>query len=160
MVGDSMNELRTKKNIEQAIKDFQRGTLVKNAGNLLNMLGYESELTIDFESNLAEEFISYFDQFGKLNRERAMVDEWESIDFLFQLTEEEISGTGQTRIAFKNRQFDDTIMESYVFFALKLKESHYTRTQLSTITREINKPMPMPTMILFQHGQNLESRRH
>ena len=126
-----------------------------NARNLLNALGYESELTIDFESSLAEEFISYFDQFGKLDRERALVDEWESIDFLFQLTEEEISGTGETRIAFKNRQFDNTIMESYVFFALKLKESHYTRTQLSTITREINKLMQMPAMILFQHGQTL-----
>ena len=150
-----MNELHTQKNIEQALKDFQRGALVINAGNLLNTLGYESELTIDLESNLAEEFIEYFDEFGKLNTERAMVDEWESIDFLFQLTEEEVSGTGQTRIAFKNRQFDDTIMESYVFFALKLKGSHYTRTQLATITREINKPMPMPAMILFQHGQDL-----
>ena len=150
-----MNELHTQKNIEQALKNFQRGALIINAKNLLNALGYESELTIDFESNLAEEFIEYFDEFGKLNTERAMVDEWESIDFLFQLTEEEISGTGQTRIAFKNRQFDDTIMESYVFFAVKLKESHYTRTQLSMITREINKPMPMPAMILFQHGQDL-----
>ena len=37
-----------------------------NARHLLNTLGYESELTIDFESNLAEEFISYFDLFGKL----------------------------------------------------------------------------------------------
>ena len=150
-----MNELRERKNIEQALKGFQDGALVINAQNLLNTLGYESELTIDFESSLAEEFISYFDQFGKLNRERAMVDEWESMDFLFQLTEEEISGTGETRIVFKNRQFDDTIMESYVFFALKLKETHYTRTQLSTITREINKPMPMPAMIIFQHGQTL-----
>ena len=150
-----MNELHTEKDIKQALKDFQRGALVINAGNLLNTLGYESELTIDFESNLAEEFIEYFDEFGKLNRERAMVDEWESIDFLFQLTEEEVSGTGQTRIAFKNRQFDDTIMESYVFFALRLKGSHYTRTQLATITREINKPMPMPAMILFQHDQTL-----
>ena len=150
-----MNELQTKKNIEQALKGFQRGALIINAKNLLNALGYESELTIDFESNLAEAFISYFDQFGKLNRERAMVDEWESIDFLFQLTEEEISGTGQTRIAFKSRQFDNTRMESYVFFALKLKESSYTRTQLSTITREINKLMPMPAMIIFQHDQTL-----
>ena len=150
-----MNELQERKNIEQALQGFQDGALVINAQNLLNTLGYESELTIDFESNLAEEFISYFDQFGKLNSERAMVDEWESIDFLFQLTEEEIAGTGQTRIVFKNRQFDDTIMESYVFFALKLKESHYTRTQLSTITREINKPIPMPAMILFQHGETV-----
>ena len=150
-----MNELRIQKDIEQTLKDFKRGALALNAKNLLNTLGYESELTIDFESNLAEEFISYFDQFEKLNTERAMVDEWESIDFLFQITEEEISGTGRTRIAFKNRQFDDTKMESYVFFALKLRESDYTRTQLSTITREINKPMPMPAMIIFQHGQTL-----
>ena len=150
-----MNEGQKRKKIEQALKGFQRAALKINAENLLNALDYESELTIDFESNLAEEFIEYFDEFEKLNKERAMVDEWESIDFLFQLTEEEISGTGQTRIAFKNQQFDDTIMESYVFFALKLKESHYTRTQLSTITREINKPMPMPAMILFQHGQTL-----
>ena len=150
-----MNELQERKNIEQALKGFQNGALVINAQNLLNTLGYESELTVDFESSLAEDFISYFDQFGKLNRERALVDEWESIDFLFQLTEEEISGTGETRIAFKNRQFDDTIMESYVFFAVKLKGSHYTRTQLSTITREINKPMPMPAMILFQHGETV-----
>ncbi len=150
-----MNELRTQKNIEQALKDFQSGVLAMNAENLLNTLGYESEITMDFASSLAEEFIEYFDEFGKLNPERAMVDEWESIDFLFQLTEEEISGSGQMRIAFNNKQLDNTIIESYVFFALKLRESSYTRTQLSNITREINKLMPMPAMILFQHGQTL-----
>ena len=150
-----MNELRTQKNIEQALKDFQRGRLGLNAENLLNTLGYESEITMDFESNLAEEFIEYFDEFGKLNTERAMVDDWESIDFLFQLTEEEISGSGQIRIAFNNKQLDNTIIESYVFFALKLRESSYTRTQLSNITREINKLMPMPAMIIFQHAQTV-----
>ncbi|MDE0683987.1 MAG: Eco57I restriction-modification methylase domain-containing protein [Candidatus Poribacteria bacterium] len=46
-------------------------------------------------------------------------------------------------------------MESYVFFALKLREISYTRTQLSNITREINKLMPMPAMIIFQHGQTV-----
>ena len=150
-----MNELWTQQNIEQALKDFQRGTLAMNAENLLNTLGYESEITMDFESSLAEAFIEYFDEFGKLNPERAMVDEWESIDFLFQLTEEEISNSGQTRITFNNKQLDNTIIESYVFFALKLRESSYTRTQLSNITREINKLMPMPAMIIFKHAQTL-----
>ena len=143
------------KKIDQALKDFQNGTLIDNARNLLNTLGYESEITLDLETNLAEEFISYFDEFGKLNTERAIVDEWESIDFLCQLTEEEISGTGQTRIAFKNKQLDNTVIESYVFFALKLRESSYTRTQLANITREINRLTPMPAMLLFQHGQTL-----
>ena len=150
-----MNELHTRKNIEQALKDFQRGVPALNAKNLLNTLGYESEITMDFESSLAEEFIEYFDEFGKLNPERAMVNDWESIDFLFQLTEQEISGSGQTRIAFNNRQLDNTIIESYVFFALKLRESSYTRTQLSNITREFNKLTPMPAMLIFQHGQTV-----
>ena len=57
MAGDSMNELRTQKNIEQALKDFQRGALAINAKNLLDTLGYESEITLDLETNLAEEFI-------------------------------------------------------------------------------------------------------
>ena len=43
-------------------------------------------------------------------------------------------------------------MESYLFFAIKLSGDHYTRTQLSQITREINKAFDMPAMILFQHG--------
>ncbi len=141
--------------IDQALKDFQNGTLIDNARNLLNTLGYESEITLDLETNLAEEFISYFDEFGKLNTERAIVDEWVSIDFLCQLTEEEISGTGQTRIAFKNKRLDNTVIESYVFFALKLRESNYTRTQLANITREINRLTPMPAMLLFSHGQTL-----
>ena len=59
------------------------------------------------------------------------------------------------KIYYNNKQLDNTIIESYVFFALKLRESSYTRTQLSNITREINKLTPMPAMILFQHGQTL-----
>ena len=155
MVGDSMNELHAKKKIEQALKDFQHPTMVMNARHLLNTLGYESEITMDFDSNLAEAFVSYFDPLGKLNTARALVEEWESIDFLCQLTEEEIAGRGEARLTFNNRQLDNTIIESYVFFALKLRESQYTRTQLATITREINKLTPMPAMLIFQHGQTL-----
>ena len=61
--------------------------MINNARNLLNTLGYDSEMKIDLESNLAEDFISEFDPSRKLNRERAMVEEWETIDLLFQLTE-------------------------------------------------------------------------
>ena len=150
-----MNRLHAMKNIEQALKDFPHHSLVRNARNLLNTLGYQSEITVDFESNLAEAFISNFDLFGKLNKERALVNEWESIDLLFQLTAEEISGSTQKRLPFNNQQIDNTIIESYLFFALKLQANTYTRTQLANITREINKLTPMPAMIIFQHGQTL-----
>ena len=151
-----MNEQIISEKIDQALKDFQNGMLIDNARNLLNTLGYESDIKMDLASNLAEHFILDFDPFGKLNRKRAMVEEWESIDFLFQLTEEEIfNNETSKKDDSSNSKIDNTIMESYVFFAVKLQGHIYTRTQLSTITREINKLMPMPAMIIFQHGQTL-----
>ena len=151
-----MNERITSQKIDQALKDFQHGTLINNAQNLLNTLGYDSKMKIDLESNLAEDFISEFDPSRKLNSVRAMVEEWESIDLLFQLTEKEIFDSEKSeKDASSNQKIDNTIIESYLFFAVKLRENNYSRTQLSTITREINKLMPMPAMIIFQHGQTL-----
>ena len=96
-----------------------------------------------------------WDQEGKINKERALVDEWESIDFLFQLTDNDLSGNGQTNLMFESGPIDNTNFESYLFFAIKLQKEEYNRTQLSTITREINKIFKMPAMIIFQHGQTL-----
>ena len=50
---------------------------------------------------------------------------------------------------------DNTIIQSYLFFAIRLEGSNYSRTQLSQITREINKLFMMPAMLLFQHGETL-----
>ena len=69
--------------------------------------------------------------------------------------DEDIGDDDYVEIPFEHGEIDNTRMESYLFFALKLRENHYTRTQLSQITREINKPFPMPAMILFQHGDTL-----
>ena len=70
--------------------------------------------------------------------------------------DENIGANEQGEFQFGGGEIDDTRMESYLFFALKLRNNHYTRTQLSQITREINKPFtPMPAMILFQHGDTL-----
>ncbi len=90
-----------------------------------------------------------------MNPDRALTKKWKSIDLLFQLTEEEISNNPNLEIDFGGGGIDKTRMESYLFFAIKLSGGHYTRTQLSQITREINKPFDMPAMILFQHGEAL-----
>ena len=123
--------------------------------DLLNTLGYHSDLEMDIEPNTAKGFIAEFDLSKKMNRERAQVDDWVSIDLLFQLREEEITESDKIQIPFDNRQIDNTRIESYLFFALKLQNGNYTRTQLSNITREINKLTPMPAMMLFEHGQTL-----
>jgi hypothetical protein len=51
-------------------------------------------------------------------------------------------------------------MESYLFFAIelagvKINGREFTRTDLSTITCEINKAFPMPVFIIFKYGEKI-----
>ncbi len=143
--------------IKEALNRFTAGGLVENSRNLLNTLGYRSERTLALESNTAEAFIDAYDSQEKLSRDRALTAEWTSIDLLFQLTGEELTPTDTTRWIFNpsQTQVDNTIIESYLFFAIRLEGSGYNRTQLSQITREINKLFSIPAMLLFQHGNTL-----
>ena len=146
-----------KEEIKRALQRFSDGNLAENARHLLNVLGYRSERKIDLEPNTADGFLSALnpDDEEEFNSERALTEEWESVDLLFQLMDENIGNNEYVEIQFGGGEIDNTRMESYLFFALKLRNNHYTRTQLSQITREINKPFPMPAMILFQHGDTL-----
>ena len=142
-----------KNDIKNALQRFTNGNLAHNARHLLDTLGYRSKRTISLEPNTAAEFIDNFDPSNTMNAERALLDQWESIDLLFQLTGDEITLSDQPTFGFEGGGIDNSIYQSYLFFALKLHGSSYTRTQLSQITREINKLTPMPAMIIFQHGR-------
>ena len=150
-------EREKRREIEHALKNFGAGNLADNAKNLFDVLGYKSERTRRFDPNTPERFLSVFDleDDPDFKPERALVEEWESVDLLFQLTEVTIRDNVQEEIEFGGGDIDEGRMESYLFFAVKLSGDHYTRTQLSQITREMNKPFDMPAMILFQHGESL-----
>ena len=146
-----------KEEIEGALHQFTSGDLADNARDLLNVLGYESQRTMRLRPNTLKGFLSAFDpeDEGKFNQKRALAKKWESIDLLFQLTNEEIRDNRNLEIDFGDGGIDTGRMESYLFFAIKLEKNHYTRTHLSQITREINKSFKIPAMILFQHGDTL-----
>ena len=144
-----------KDEIKNALQRFIDGNLAENARHLLNVLGYHSQRTMPLEPNTADRFAEHFDPHNTMNRARGQLSEWESIDFLFQLTDEEIALRNQTTFGFEGSGIDISVYQSYLFFALKLRNLDYTRTQLAQITREINKLTPMPAMVVFQHGQTL-----
>jgi len=50
---------------------------------------------------------------------------------------------------------ENTRIHSYLFFVAELPGNTYTRGFLSAIARAINKPLPMPALILFRHGDSL-----
>ena len=138
----------TRSQIQDALASFTKRSFVEAGRELFAELGYKSERRIDISPNTAEGFAA---QFGPLNPDKALTAEWRTVDFLFQLTDEEIGN----RLAFSTGTFEKAAIESYVFLAIHLNGAQYTRTRLANVAREINKLFPMPVMILFRHGDTI-----
>lgn len=150
-----MDETALKHNIQDALQRCSRTDFPTNASRLFDTLGYRSDLSLD-GINSPSEFLEAYDPLHRFNHTTSLLNEWQSITLLFQLTDDNIGLSGQHRLIFDDtHQIDDTRIESYLFIALDLRGADYTRTQLAMITREINRLFPMPAMILFRHGAKL-----
>lgn len=134
--------------IQESLASIAKRRFVDSARDFFAVLGYKSDRRIDITPNTAEGFVS---QFGLLNADKALTAEWRSVDFLFQLADEEVGN----RLAFSTDTVDRSAIESYIFLAIHLTGTQYTRTRLANVAREINKLFPMPVMILFRHGETV-----
>jgi len=153
-----MNELETKQAIVGALKSFADKPIATAAIALFESLGYRSEKRITLKPNTPETFIATFAKEKPLNPETAMLADWQTVDFLFQLTDDEVraAAQGDQQFLFESKgKWQGAAMESYLFFAITLAKPHYTRTELSGITRAVNRLFPMPAMLLFRHGDTL-----
>ncbi|HOD99751.1 MAG TPA: Eco57I restriction-modification methylase domain-containing protein [Kiritimatiellia bacterium] len=117
------------------------------------VLGYASPRTLDTGGS-PDAFLSTFASssaggvHATFNPAAALVSHWRSAHLLFQLTDTELSGENSL---FKEG-FERTRHDSYIFFAIELSGTSYTRTQLATITRQLNRLFPQPVMVLFKTG--------
>ena len=148
-----MANLDVKQNIIASLGAFTSGSLSANALNLFSTLGYNTDRQAPLDKpNYANFKETFFIAQSKFNEEKALVKDWLYVDLLFQLSKEEI----RKQISlFDTQKVDRTIIETYLFFAISLSKDQYSRTELSNITREVNRLFPMPVMILFKHGQYL-----
>src|SRR6266498_1522873 len=153
-----MDSLERKQAIEASLKSFGSQPLEKAALDLFEALGYKSTKRIVLKPNTAKTFTEHFAKDKPLNPDRALLADWQSVDFLFQLTDEEVhaAAQGNQQFLFESKgKWNGAVIESYLFFAVTLKKPRYTRAQLSTITRAVNRLFPMPAMLLFRHGDAL-----
>ena len=145
-----MTTLQTKLSIRDAITQFSVQPLRAASLRLFATLGYQSDRTIAINS--VEDFCSQFDHSGLLSHSRAQKSNWQSIELLFQLTDEELS---RNATLFKDTAVRASLLQSYVFFAVELQPGDYARGKLAAITRQINRIFPMPVMVLFKVAGNL-----
>lgn len=142
-----------RENIAAALLQFGEKDLYDSGVNLFDVLGYNTSRTLRFDDNTLKSFAEMFiqDRAG-FNADKALANEWKQIELLFQLSETEMSSQIDM---FDTKVFNESIMESYAFFAIELTGDTYTRGQLAQITREFNKLFDMPAMLLFKHGTTL-----
>jgi len=131
-----MNDLATKQAIVNSLAGFTDKPLVAAATALFESLGYRSEKQIALKPNTPETFVATFVRKKPLNPETAMLADWQSVDFLFQLTDAEVRAAagGNQQFLFESKgKYNGAAMESYLFFAITLAKPYYSRTELSGI---------------------------
>ena len=135
--------------IKSTLAAMQSGVLLEKSKDLLSTLGYRSERTLEL-SGTADDF---FEKFPALNPNTKTEQEFrknaEFVQLIFQFTRDEIINEDISE------SFDKEDDKSFLFYAVTLKDSDYSRTKYAEFTREINKRLFAPTVILFRTAKHL-----
>src|SRR5690348_6009121 len=124
-----------KASIDASLKKCAKGPLAQGATELFRVLGYRSEKRLKLTPNSPQTFLRTFDRNNTLNSAGSFLNEWQSVDFLFQLTDEEVqtSALGRQSMLFESKnQYEGAVIESYLFLAIELQPRRYTRTELAS----------------------------
>lgn len=147
-------ELKLETHIQAALKAFNGRPLRESGLALLQALGYSSPKTANLNGSV-KDFLALVDRSGTLaKKDEIQIHKWQRIEFLFQLTNDEIPALGQSAkdLFLSEQDYRSSIIESFVFLAIELEQGEWTRGTLATITRELNRIFPMPVIILFRNG--------
>ena len=141
--------------IKSALAAMQTGVLLEKSKDLLSTLGYHSELTFELSGTVHD----FFEEFPPLNPNTKTEQEFhkhaESVQIIFQFTKDEIDRDPQQITLLESNPFDKGNIKSFLFCAVELKDNNYSRTKYAQFTREINKRLFAPTVILFRAGDRL-----
>ena len=144
-----------KDTIQSALAAIPTGDFAATSKALLAALGYQSERTLEL-SGTVDDFI---DDFPALNpnttTERAFRNAAASVQLLFQLTSEEIAGDTQQTLDLGDTFLQEGWADSFLFFSVVLKDKNYSRSMYAEFTREINKRLLTPTVVLFRVADRL-----
>ncbi len=138
-----------RENLERSLHAFDSLQFRDVSLDLFRVLGYSSNRTLKISTT--KQFLSQLDPSDRVtSKEREALEDVSQFHFLFQLTDAEF--TAQRSLLDDGTRVEDTLINSYVFIAIELSKENYTRTALSTLVRVVNKPLPMPAIVLFKHG--------
>ena len=148
-------ENTNKENMKAALTALSDSNFLVAVRNLLGTLGYHSQRTLELSGG-ADDFIRQFPAASQdtTRSEQEFRERVGSVQLVFQLTSEEIAPVNQPTLGLEAASFDTGTQRSFIFVAVELKEASYARSRYAEFTREINKRLIAPTVILFKTAAN------
>ena len=143
-----------KEKIKNALVEIQIGDFLEKSKDLLATIGYRSERTLQLSGTVHDFFQEFPPRNPNTKTEQEFRKHAESVKLVFQFTSDEITDDIQQRL-FESDGFDKGNIKSFLFCAVELKDNAYSRTKYAELTREINKRLFAPTVILFRAGNRL-----
>ena len=140
--------------IQAALEALTTSDFPGAVSKLLGVLGYRSERTLELSGG-ADDFLRQFPA-PKQNTESEQTfrEHVGSVRLVFQMTSDEIASANPPTLGRKAASFDTGQQQSFFFLAVALKEATYSRSRYAAFTREINKRLIAPTVILFKAVDN------
>ena len=143
--------------IQAALKAMIGVPLAEAAQALLAEMGYRSDRTLPGQSGQVSDFLT---QLPAKNPNTLSEQEFQgsakSALLLFQLTDAEIElGTSGQGSLLTSNSFDYGNLKSFLFVAVELEKDQYLRGRYAAFTREINKRLSQPAVVLFRTASNL-----
>ena len=141
--------------IRAALSDLSQDDPIAGARRLLETLGYRSDRTLELTGSVSD----FIKEFPAPNpdtlTERDFRQNVDSVHVVFQITNTEISESANVQGGlFTASGFDEGDSKSFVFSAVELKDGTYPRGDYAKFTREINKRLSQPTVVLFKTADN------
>ena len=150
-----MNNGAPKERIQATLADMPNKNFLSVTRELLDVLGYQSERMLELSGD-PEDFIRQLPaQNENTKTEQAFRKNAQSVRLLFQITSDEIASSNQQKLNFEAASFDKGNTSSFIFSAVELKKDTYARGQYAQFTREINKRLSQPSVVLFRTTSNL-----
>ena len=141
-------EIRKKQEIESALAAMIDGDLLETSKNLLDVLDYHAPLT----EELLETVDNFIQEYPAENKNTKTEQEFrknaKSIELVSQVGSDEIVDSQSDRS--ESRTFDGGLIQSFVFCAVELKDKDYSRSRYAQFTREVNKRLPLATVVFFR----------
>ena len=152
--GVKPSEKHLREQVEQDVRYLATADLAEGAEQLLETLGYKSKRTFQGSPTDPSAFLNLWPtKIRDTKSEQEFRDKVSEVKLLFQVVDDDIRRAADTQTEMfqqANAAADAKTIQSFIFAVLELKGETYPRGVYARVAREVNKRMPIATVLMMR----------